>query len=284
MFKNTRLLKAFMKRSGVAFNKRLGQNFLMNHNILTKIVKMAAVENCGVLEVGAGLGNLTEKLVGSAKKVVAVEVDSGLFNVLKERFLGHKNLSLYNNDVLKMDLRRLFKTEFEGLAVKVCANLPYYITSSFVACVLEQPELNLKSLTIMVQKEAALRLCALPGTKNCSAISCLVHYYSEPEVLFEVARHNFCPQPKVDSCVVSLKMKDSESWLKVENRSNFFKFVRAAFSQRRKVLVSPLSKCFNLEKDGIKRALTSLGLSENARAQELELVQLVQLFNRLCDK
>lgn len=278
--KNSQELKNFMKAHGVAFNKRLGQNFLMNANVLERIVAAADVENYGVLEVGAGLGNLTELLVRRAKKVVAFEIDSGLFQILKSRFSGVGSLVLLNADVLKTNLQNLFRLEFEGLPVKICANLPYYLTSSFVAGVLQQ-QLNLDSLTLMVQKEAALRLSALPGSKNCGAISYLVSYYSTAKVLFDVSRFNFCPVPKVDSCVVNLKMKDDDSKLRIASEAEFFKFVRAAFSQRRKVLVSPVAKIFNFDKTKLKKVLVSLGLNSNARAQELSLEQFVCFYDKI---
>lgn len=278
--KNAQDLKKFMQAHGVAFNKRLGQNFLMNANVLEKIIAAADVDNCGVLEVGAGLGNLTELLVKRAKKVVALEIDSGLFQILKSRFAGVSGLVLLNSDVLKTNLRSLFESEFDGMPVKICANLPYYLTSNFVAGVLQQ-QLKLESLTLMVQKEAGCRLCAAPGCKNCGAISSLVSYYSTAKILFDVGRFNFYPAPKVDSCVVNLNLEKKQVGLKETEEANFFKFVRVAFSQRRKVLVSPVAAAFKLDKSVLKQTLVSLGLSASVRAQELSLAQLVALYNKI---
>lgn len=278
IFRNAKKLKDFMSKQGVAFNKRLGQNFLINEEVLKRIVSVADVEGYGILEVGAGLGNLTELLQIGAKKVVAVELDLGLFRILQKRFVNCEDVVLVNGDVLKINLQQLLEREFYGLPVKICANLPYYITSSFVAGVLEQ-KLNVESLTLMVQKEAALRLCAKPGSKNCGAISYLVQYYSQPKILFEVSRYNFCPTPKVASCVVNIEIKNERKHLQDCYESKFFEFIRVAFSQRRKVLVSPLASRYKIDKAMLKAVLKNLGLNENARAQELSLDQFVQFFN-----
>ena len=280
IFQSSKSLKAFMKSNGVAFNKRLGQNFLMNGAVLKKIVRKADVVGCGVLEVGAGLGNLTEVLVNSAMKVVAVEFDSGLFKILKNRFEGVQNLVLVNADVLKLNLKQLFAVEFDGMAVKICANLPYYITSRFVANVLEQ-RLNLRSITIMVQREAAIRLCATPGSSNCSAISCLVNYYSEPSIWFDVPSHCFYPVPKVASCVINLKLKLAGNGLEIDDEFMFFKFIKIAFSERRKIIAMPLSKRLNLDKNKLKEFLVSKGLKMNLRAQELSLEQFAILYREV---
>lgn len=277
IFKNSIKLKEFMKANGVAFNKRLGQNFLMQHSVLQKIIKNAEVENCGVLEIGAGLGNLTQALLLTAKKVIALELDLGLFSLLKRRFCGVDNLQLLNCDVLKINLKKLLDEEFAGMRVKICANLPYYLTSSFVSKVLEQ-RLKLESITLMLQKEAALRLCAEPGSKNCGAISYLIDYYSAPKIEFYVSKNCFYPVPKVDSCVVNLKLENKYSYLEIKNEVQFFKFIRTAFSQRRKFLISPIANAFNLNKEELKAGLTSLGLSHKVRAQNLNLEQFAKFF------
>lgn len=272
-----------MELNGVAFNKRLGQNFLINPEIVSRIVNAADVSGFGVLEVGAGLGVLTSELVKIAKKVVSVEIDRGLFTILKKQLGCNDNLELLHADVLKLDFKRLVEDCFSGLPVKVCSNLPYYITSNFVATMLESGCSSLHSAILMIQKEAAVRLCARPGEKDCGAISCLVNYYSKPKVLFGVSKGNFFPVPKVDSSVVSLLLKRKKDFVVLDEKK-FFQFIRVAFSQRRKVLVSPISKFYGIDKEVLKRVLCDNNIDTNVRAQHLSLKQFADLFNALAER
>ncbi len=280
MFRSPKKIRQFMEANGIAFNKKLGQNFLINLNIVSRIVKSAKISGCGVVEIGAGLGVLTSFLARSAVKVVAIELDGGLCEILKFLFADAANVTILNCDVLKTDLAHIIKTEFAGLPVKICANLPYYLTSKFIAGVLEN-RLDVKSITVMVQKQAALRLCAKPGSFDCSYISYLINYYCEPKILFDVSPGNFYPIPKVHSSVVSFDVmkKLQKNLVGLDQEAGFFRFLRAAFSQRRKIILNLLSSFLNIDKLRLKFIMVEQGLNPNSRAQQLTLQQFAQLFN-----
>lgn len=265
-----------MERHGVNFAKSLGQNFLINPTVCPKMAEMSgASDEAGAIEVGPGIGVLTYELSKVSDKVVSIELDKRLLPVLDETLSDCDNVKIVNDDVMKIDLKKLIEDEFGGEKVAVCANLPYYITSPVIMRLLEE-RLPISSITVMVQKEAAERLCAEPGTRACGAVSAAVRYYSEPEILFRVNRGSFMPAPNVDSAVIRLKILDAPA-VEVEDEKYFFKFIKAAFGQRRKTLTNSLSSGLGVSKDSVRNALNSLGLNEKARAEELKLNELASL-------
>lgn len=272
---NLSTIRSIMDRFGFQFSKSLGQNFLVNPGICPKIAEMGgAAENAGVLEIGTGFGVLTHELAKRAKKVVAVELDSRLLPVLEYTLAEHKNIKIINEDILKVDLPKLIEEEFQGMDVYVCANLPYYITSPVIMALLEQ-RLPIKAITVMVQKEAAARLCAKLPSRDCGAVTVAVRYYSEPKQLFPVSRGSFLPAPNVDSAVIRLDVKadkpingEAERWL--------FTVVKGAFSQRRKTLCNTVSSSLKLSKEQVAEALREVGIKETARAEELSLDDFIK--------
>ena len=233
----------------------------------------------GVIEVGPGIGVLTWELSQVAQKVAAIELDQRLFPVLEETLAGCDNVKIVPGDVMKLDLHQLIQEEFGGGPVCVCANLPYYITSSVILRLLEE-ELPLTAITVMVQKEAAQRLCAPPGSRECGAVSVAVHYRSVPQVLFPVGRGSFMPPPKVDSAVIRLDLR-KEPPVKVRDEDWFFKVSRAAFAQRRKTAANSISATLGVSKPQVEEALVSAGAPANVRAERLTLEQLAALANGL---
>ncbi|MEG0692096.1 MAG: 16S rRNA (adenine(1518)-N(6)/adenine(1519)-N(6))-dimethyltransferase RsmA [Oscillospiraceae bacterium] len=273
-------IKDICKRYGFEFSKSLGQNFLINPDVCPQIAHMGNLnENTGVIEIGTGFGVLTAELCKRAKKVVAVEIDSKLLPVLKETLAGYDNVKVINADVLKVDLKELIQEEFAGMDVCVCANLPYYITSPIIMSLLEE-RLPIKSITVMVQKEAAERICAQMGTRACGAVTAAVRYYSEPQMLFDVARDSFMPAPNVDSCVIRLDVREKTAE-NIESEEHFFKLVKAAFSQRRKTLANPVSATFCVKKADLIALLQKVSLKPTARAEELSFEQFIALSNEM---
>lgn len=277
---NIGTIKDIMNRHGFNFNKSLGQNFLVNPSVCPRIAENGnANESFSIIEIGTGFGVLTVELAKRAKKVVAIEIDKKLMPVLAETLADYDNVKVINEDVLKVDLEKLIEDEFQGMDVAVCANLPYYITSPIVMGLLEQ-RLPIKSITVMVQKEAAERLCAKMGTRQCGAVTAAVNYYSEPKVLFQVSRGSFMPAPNVDSTVIRLDIKQ-QTPDNVENEAHLFKLIRASFSQRRKTLANPVSSELCIKKEIVLSALESVGLKPTARAEELTLEQFIALSNAI---
>ncbi len=269
-----------MERHGVNFAKSLGQNFLINPTVCPKMADLSgARDEAGAIEVGPGIGVLTYELSKVSKKVVSIELDKRLLPVLDETLANCDNVKIVNDDIMKIDLKKLIDEEFGGEKVAVCANLPYYITSPVIMRLLEE-KLPISSITVMVQKEAAERLCAEPGTRACGAVSAAVRYYAEPQILFRVNRGSFMPAPNVDSAVIRLKILD-EPGVKVSNEKYFFKLIKAAFGQRRKTLTNSLSSGLGVSKETVKNALAALGLNERARAEELKLSELAALCEEL---
>lgn len=234
-----------------------------------------AAPGVGVLEIGPGIGVLTAELASRAEKVVSVEIDKRLIPVLEETLAGCGNVSIINDDVLRVDLHRLLAEQFAGLQVAVCANLPYYLTSPIIMHLLES-RLPVQSVTVMVQKEAAARLCALPGTRDVGAVSIAVRYFSEPRVLFPVSRGSFMPAPNVDSAVIRLDIRDTPP-VQVSDEALFFRVVRASFGQRRKTLANALSAGLSLSKPEICSVLDAAGVPRTARAEQLSLAQFAQI-------
>lgn len=277
---NIGTVKDLCRRYGFSFSKSLGQNFLVNPSVCPRIAEQGnAAPGWGVLEIGAGFGVLTVELAERADKVVTVEIDEKLLPVLGETLQGHDNIKIVNADILETDVAGLIAEEFPGKRVAVCANLPYYVTSPILMGLLEQ-RLPIESITVMVQKEAAERLCAQMGTRQCGAVTAAVQYYSEPKLLFHVSRGSFMPPPNVDSSVIRLDVR-KEKPEGVGDEKRLFKLIRAAFSQRRKTLANPVSGAFSLPKKRVLEALEQVGLKPTARAEELTLEQFIALSNEL---
>ncbi len=274
------VIKRILGRHGFSFSKALGQNFLIDPTVCPRMAEMGgAVEGTGAIEIGPGLGVLTVELAKRAEKVVTVELDTRLIPVLAETLSDYRNVEVINADVLKTDLHKLIEDNFQGKKVNVCANLPYYITSPILMYLLES-KLPVENITVMVQKEAADRLCAKVGSRDSGAITVAVNYYAETEVLFDVGRKCFMPSPNVDSCVIKLKVR-KEPPVKVENEEFFFKMVKAAFSQRRKTASNGISSGMGIGKDKVAEALTMSGLSPTVRAESLSMEELAVLSDNL---
>ena len=273
---NISTIKEIMERFGFNFSKSLGQNFLVNPGICPKIAEMGGADKkTGVLEIGTGFGVLTHELAKRAKKVVAVELDKRLLPVLDYTLSEHNNIKIINQDILKVDLKKLIEEEFEGMEGYVCANLPYYITSPVIMALLES-RLPIKAITVMVQKEAAVRLCAKLPSRDCGAVTVAVRYFSEPKQLFSVSRGSFMPAPNVDSAVIRLDVKNDNN-LSKEEEDKLFSVVKGAFSQRRKTLLNTLSSHFKMPKEEVLKAIKKTGLKETARAEELTLEDFIML-------
>ncbi len=271
---NLSFIRELLARHDFSFSKGLGQNFLVNPSVCPKIAEMGnAKKGFGIIEVGTGIGTLTAELAKRADKVVAVEIDSRLLPVLEETLSDFDNIKVINEDIMNVDLNKLIEEEFSGMDVAVCANLPYYITSPIIMYFLESGA-PVKSLTVMVQKEAAERLCAEVGTRQSGAISAAVRYYGEAKMLFGVSRGSFIPAPNVDSAVIRIDVEKKYS-LSPEDEKFFFKVVKAAFSQRRKTLANSLSSMLSADKKHIYEALSENNLSENSRVEQLGMESLI---------
>ena len=274
--------KFIMKKYNISANKSLGQNFLIDNQVVEKIVDSSEInKNDLVIEVGPGLGTLTKYLLEKAKKVICIELDKKMINILSDRFRLYDNFQLLNEDILKVDLGELINKEKEENninEVKIVANLPYYITTPIVMKLLEE-KLDLESITIMIQKEVADRLIAIPGQKNTGAITYSVYYYSEPEEILEVPNECFIPKPEVVSKVIKLKVR-KEPYIDVKDKELMMKIIKYAFMQRRKTLLNALvnSKIFENKEEGL-RILKKIGLNENIRAEKLTLEDFAQIAN-----
>ena len=263
-------VKNVLSRHGFTFSKALGQNFLINPNVCPKMAEECGCgDNVGVIEIGPGAGVLTNELARVSYKVVAIELDKRLIPVLEETLSEHDNVKIINGDAMKLDISKLISDEFGNGEAVICANLPYYITSPIIMRLLEE-RLPINSLTVMVQKEAADRICAAPGTRESGAISAAVHYYSKPEFLFKVSKGSFLPAPKVDSAVIKLNILKNPP-VGVSDEKMFFKVVKAAFSQRRKTLSNSLSSGLSISKSDISGILEQTGIKQTARAEEMTM-------------
>ncbi len=273
-------IKSILSRHGFYFSKSLGQNFLINPEVCPRMAaECGAGKGTGVLEVGPGIGVLTAELAKIAEKVVSVELDQRLLPVLNETLSGFSNVKVVNGDILKEDIHRLLSEEFAGMEVVVCANLPYYITSPIIMRLLEE-HLPIRAITVMVQKEAANRLCALPGTRECGAVSATVQYYAEPKILFEVERSSFLPPPNVDSAVIRLDLR-TESAVNIKSETHFFALVKAAFAKRRKTVLNSVTAGLSMGRETVSRALERAQIPPNARAEQLTMEQLAAFSNEL---
>ena len=270
-------IRDVLDRHGFHFSKKLGQNFLINPSVCPRMAEACgATPEGGVLEIGPGIGVLTRELAQRAGKVVAIELDDRLPPVLAETLAGLDNVSFIWGDCMKLDLPAVLKEQFGDRPVAVCANLPYYITSPIVMMLLES-RLPVENVTVMVQKEAAQRLCAVPGTREAGAVTLAVQYYAEAETLFGVSRGSFMPAPNVDSAVIRLSIR-KEPPCAVADERHMFRLIRAGFNQRRKTLLNSLTAAGHGKAD-IAAALKAAGLSPTARAEELTLTDWAALSN-----
>lgn len=275
-------VREILSEHGFKFSKALGQNFLINPTVCPRMAQAClADKSSGVIEIGPGIGVLTQELATVAGKVVAIELDKRLLPVLDETLSDFNNVKIINDDILKIDLKGLIEKEFAEMQVSVCANLPYYITSPVIMKLLES-RLPIKSLTVMVQREAAQRICAEPGSRNVGAVSIAVRYYAEPEILFKVSSGSFMPAPNVDSAVIRLNIRDNPC-VEAYDEGVFFAVVKAAFSQRRKTLVNALSSGLNISKEKLIADLDKLGLPAAIRAEQLSMQQFADIANKISE-
>ena len=273
-------IKDILSRHGFTFSKSLGQNFLINPSVCPRMAEFSGADKgVGVIEIGPGIGVLTNELCKLADKVVAIELDKRLLPVLEETLGVYDNLKVVNADVLETDLHKLIEEEFSGMEVVVCANLPYYITSPVIMKLLED-KLPISAITVMVQKEAAQRICAEVGSRQSGAVTVSVNYYAKPEMLFSVSAGSFMPAPKVDSAVIRLNVLD-EPPVKVNDEKKFFSVVKASFCQRRKVISNSLCSGLSLDKSKIGEILEKSGVPLNARAEKLSLQNFADIANNL---
>ena len=274
-------IKKILSRYGFTFSKALGQNFLIDPNVCPQMAQsLNADSKTGVLEIGPGIGVLTKELCKVAKKVVAVELDKRLLPVLGETLGEFDNLEIVNGDVMELDLKALIDEKFADCdSVKVCANLPYYITSPVIMMLLES-ELSIDEIVVMVQKEAGERLCAEVGTRQAGAVSVAVNFYADGEILFDVPRTSFVPSPKVDSVVIKLTLDKAEKY-RVENKKKFFSLVKCAFAQRRKTALNSISNTMGVQKEKLTNIFNELGLEVNIRPEKLTMQNLIDIADRL---
>jgi len=274
------VIKDILAHHGFSLSKALGQNFLIDPDVCPEMSKICgAGKETGVLEIGPGIGILTAELAKRAGKVVSVELDKRLMPVLAETLAEFDNVEIINADILKLDIKKLIEEKFGGMQVVVCANLPYYITSPVIMLLLES-KIPVKSITVMVQKEAAERLCATVGERQAGAVTVAVDYYSRAKNMFEVSRHSFMPAPKVDSCVIRFDIRP-EPPVSVENEAGFFRMVKAAFGQRRKTAANSISAGTGIPKEQVSAAIERAGFNPNARAESMNMEELAKLFNEL---
>ena len=264
------------------FQKKLGQNFLIDNHVIDKIVQGAKItkEDC-ILEIGPGIGTLTQHLSIAAKNVIAVEIDKALIPILEETLVGFENIKVINEDILKVDIKELVEKENNGKPITMIANLPYYITTPIIMGLLEE-HAPLKSMTVMVQKEVATRMSAGPGSKDYGALSLAVQYYAKPYLVANVPPNCFIPRPKVGSAVIRLE-KHLASPVQVSNEKLMFQLIRASFNQRRKTLANGIFNFeeFNYSKEEIERAVERLGKGKSIRGEALTLKEFGQLADEL---
>lgn len=277
-------IKRILTRHGFTFSKALGQNFLIDPSVCPRMAAaLEANDRTGVLEIGPGIGVLTKELSAVCGRVAAVELDRRLPDVLAETLADCPNVQVVPGDVLQMDLQALFADQFASCdRLQVCANLPYYITTPVLMRLLES-ELPIERLVVMVQLEAAKRLCAPLGTRDCGAVSAAVEYYTQAEILFEVGRESFFPSPNVDSAVIALTRRQQPP-VQVTDEGYFFRVVKGAFLQRRKLLANSLNAALGVPKADLTALFQSLGLSATARAEQLTMSQMAALANALYEK
>lgn len=275
--------KFILKKYGIHANKSLGQNFLINEEVINQIIEKAEIdENDLVIEIGPGLGTLTSRLLEKAGKVICVELDDRMITILNDRFKLYNNFELIHDDILKVDLNKIIN---ENLLennninkIKIVANLPYYITTPIIMKLLEE-KLNITSITVMIQKEVADRLIAVPGEKNAGAITYSVYYYAEAEKVLDVANNSFIPEPSVTSTVIKLNIR-KEPVIQINDEKLMFKIIKQAFMQRRKTLVNALSNMDIFKsKEEIVKVLEDLNINTKVRGEALTIEQYAQITN-----
>ncbi len=278
-------VKALLEKNGFRFSKAMGQNFLIDPHVCPRMAEAAIPDGAyGVIEVGPGIGVLTVELAKRASKVAAIELDERLFPILDETLAEYDNVKVIRGDVLETDLHRLIAEEFTGedgtvMPLAICANLPYYITSPVIMKLLSE-RLPVDNLTVMVQKEAADRLCADVGTRAAGAVTVAIRYYAQAEQLFFVSKGCFLPSPKVDSEVIQLTLRDDPEDLLDDpaEEKAFFKMVQAGFSQRRKTIMNSFSAALGMSKDELGALLDRLSIPRTARIEQLTMDQLLAIY------
>ena len=276
--------KMIMNKNNIRANKSLGQNFLINKEVVEEIIESSNINKEDlIIEIGPGLGTLTKYLLEKAGKVICVELDNKMIKILQDRFFLYDNLEIINQDILKVDLDKIIKNEKEKGKIKkakIVANLPYYITTPIIMKLLEE-KLDLESITVMIQKEVADRLIACPGDKETGAITYAVYYYAKAKGIMEVPKNSFIPAPEVTSKVINLKLR-KEPEVKVRNEKLMFEIIKSAFMQRRKTLLNALTnaKVFINKEEGM-HILEKLGLDINIRAEKLSLENFADITNML---
>ncbi len=278
---NKKDLKSVLESQGFSFKKSLGQNFLIDDTVCPRMAEAVSGANVGVLEIGPGAGVLTAQLSAACKKVVSVELDTRLKPVLEQTLADCLNVKIIWNDILKVDLKTVLAEEFHDCdTINICANLPYYITSPVIMMLLES-QLPINKIAVMVQKEAADRLCAEVGSRAAGAVTVAVNYYATAKTLFGVPRTSFLPPPNVDSAVIELTLRQAPP-IEVKDEKLFFKIVKACFAQRRKILLNTVCNTLGLEKDVLRNALNEASIPETVRGETLTMEQLASLTNSLC--
>lgn len=271
--------KEIIKKYGFKFSKSLGQNFLIDKNIIDKICEGASInKDDGIIEIGPGIGTLTQALCERAGKVVAIELDENLLPILNETLLPYDNVEIIYGDILKVDIDKILSTKLKDYNVKVVANLPYYITTPIIMKLLED-RYDIQKIVVMIQKEVALRMKAKPGTKDYGALSIAVQYYSEPEIIVNVPKNVFIPRPNVDSAVIMMDIC-KEPKVKVKDEKLLFNVVKAAFGKRRKTLLNALSTGgLGLTKDDVKEILAVCEINPQVRGEKLTINEFAKLTN-----
>ena len=279
---NISTIQNLLKVHGFSFSKKLGQNFLINPTVCPRMADMCGIsQHTGVIEIGPGIGVLSVELAKRAQKLVCIEIDERLKPILGQTLDSCSNTSVIFGDVLELDLHKIISDNFNGMDVVVCANLPYYITTPIIMKLLEE-RLPIKSITVMVQKEAAARLCALPATRDVGAVTISLRYYCEPKILFGVSRGSFMPAPDVDSSVIRLDILDKPA-VSVTDEKMFSRVVKACFSTRRKTVLNCLCNNFSLSKTELSDLLIASGVSPSARAEQLTMEQFGMLANTFAE-
>ena len=275
-----KVIKQIAEQFDFGFSKGLGQNFLLDPQVLDKIADAADIDD-GVLEVGPGFGVLTKRLCQTGKKVVSVEIDKRLIPVLDFTLQEFDNVKIIEKDILKTDVKALIDEEFDGKKISVASNLPYYITTPIITKLIEE-KLPIKNIVVMVQKEVAERIAAKPGKKDYGAISVLCQYYTNPRLVTIVPKGSFYPAPKVDSAVLCMEVQDKPN-VEVSDEKLFFKVVKAAFAQRRKTLLNCLSSGFSCGKEVLAEILLGAGIEPTVRGEKLGLSEFAKIADALKD-
>ena len=276
--------KFIMNKYQVSANKSYGQNFLIDEDVVLGICEKANISKDDlIIEIGPGLGTLTARLLEKAGKVIAVELDTKMIHILNDRFSLYDNFKLINDDILKVDLNKLISDELDSLKkVKIVANLPYYITTPIIMKLLEE-KLNIDSITVMVQKEVAERLCCSPGTGDTGAITYTINYYTKPEIVLDVPKESFIPSPKVDSNVINLQILNNPSVM-VKDEGTLFKVIKFAFMQKRKTLLNSLSNSRMNSKEYFEKMLLDLNIDLKIRPEKLTLEDFAKISDYIYEK